>query len=131
MRLFLFPKICYTILMNAQLLETNKAKLLAEQKRLKTILAHGSKADSKFPGGRKPNYTEVGSEEGENAQESEQFGDDLSVDEDLEARLKLVDAALVRIGNGTYGKCVVDGEQIDEARLNAEPAAATCIKHSK
>ena len=117
--------------MNKQLLETNKAKLAAEQKRLKIILKHGSKADAEFPGGRKPNYEEAGTEESENAQESEQFGNDLSVDEDLEARLKLVDAALGRIQDGTYGKCVVDGEEIDEARLNAEPAAAACIKHSK
>jgi len=116
--------------MNKQLLETNQAKLLAEQKRLKTILTHGSNVDAEFPGGRKPKFAEVGTEQSENAQESEQFADDLSVDENLEARLKLVDAALARIADGTYGKCAM-GDEIEEARLLAEPAAATCIKHAK
>ena len=48
---------------------------------------------------------------------------------DLEARYDTVLAALARIEKGTYGKCEVCGEKIEEARLVADPAATTCITH--
>ncbi len=119
--------------MNKSLLEENKKKLLAEQKRLKQVLSHEGKFEGKgeFPGDYKPQFTEAGSEEGENASEVEQFQNDLSVTEDLEDRLTLVESALKRIENGSYGKCTVGGEEIEESRLQAEPAAAACVKHSK
>lgn len=116
--------------MNNQLLEDNKAKLLAEQKRLRAILGHESKEDSEFPGGHKPNFMEIGTEQGENAAEVEQFVNDLSVTEDMSKRLVKVEAALARIADGTYGKCSF-GDDISEARLSAEPAAETCIEHAK
>ncbi len=117
--------------MNDVLLKENKAKLLDEQKRILAMLKRDDIADSEIPGGFKPKFKEVGSEEGENAFESEQFANDLSVMEDLDARLKKVRGALARIENGTYGKCLINGEEIEEARLLAEPAAETCIQHSK
>lgn len=42
------------------------------------------------------------------------------------AELKAIDAALVRLENGTYGTCVRCGGPISEARLNAVPHAAVC-----
>lgn len=47
----------------------------------------------------------------------------------LEAKLKQVTAALLRIEAGTYGKCRVCGDAIEEARLGANPAAETCMTH--
>ena len=117
--------------MNKQLIEENKTKLVAEQKKLNSILKRDTNLDSEIPGGHKPKFDEVGSEEGENAFESEQFGNDLSVIEDLEMRLTKVESALKRIEDGTYGKCLIGGEEIEEARLRAEPAAEACIKHAK
>ena len=38
-----------------------------------------------------------------------------------------VDAALARLDAGTYGLCERCGQQIGEARLDALPAARTCI----
>lgn len=38
-----------------------------------------------------------------------------------------IDAALVRLDDGTYGKCVDCGEQISSERLEALPAAARCM----
>ena len=131
MRLFLLPKIVYTYFMNTKLLEENKAKLLEEKNRLSIMLKKDDVVDSEIPGGHKPKFNEVGSEEGENASESEQFGNDLSVTEDLEDRLMQIEAALQAMENGSYGKCLVGGEEIEEARLRAEPAARTCVKHSK
>lgn len=116
--------------MNKTLIEENKAKLIAEQKRLKSILGHNTTTDAEFPGGHKPQFMEVGTEQGENAAEVEQFANDLSVTSDIDARLKKVEAALVRVEDGTYGICSM-GEEIEEARLRAEPAAETCVAHAK
>lgn len=44
-----------------------------------------------------------------------------------EERIKRIDAALARIENGTYGECVSCGEPIDPRRLEADPAAASCL----
>ncbi|MCC2322574.1 TraR/DksA family transcriptional regulator [Cellulomonas xiejunii] len=45
-------------------------------------------------------------------------------------RLAEVDAALARMDAGTYGRCAVGGETIDDARLEARPTATTCVGHS-
>ena len=45
------------------------------------------------------------------------------------AILAAVRAALRRIEDGTYGLCVVDGEPIDEKRLEAVPWTPYCLKH--
>jgi DnaK suppressor protein len=42
--------------------------------------------------------------------------------------LTLVRDALKRIENGTYGKCIACGRQIEAARLEAVPWAAYCIE---
>ena len=46
-------------------------------------------------------------------------------------RLEKINAALQSIDEGTYGKCVVCGKEIEQKRLDAEPAAMTCIEHSR
>jgi DnaK suppressor protein len=43
------------------------------------------------------------------------------------AEIAAVDAALVRIEEGSYGECVDCGAHIAEARLKAAPEAARCI----
>ena len=47
----------------------------------------------------------------------------------LQARLSDVDSALKKIEEGTYGKCEVCGEKIEENRLEANPSAKTCKEH--
>jgi RNA polymerase-binding transcription factor DksA len=118
-------------MISQNLIEENKRKLLDEQKRLLGILNREDIKDGKgeFPGDFRPKFEELGNEDAENASEVENFGNQLSVTLDLEARLKKVENALERIKNGTYGKCI-EGDEIDEARLRAEPAAETCIKHA-
>lgn len=118
--------------MNDQLLQECKEKLLAEDKKIRTILGHQDKVDGKgeFPGDYKPEFPELGSEEGENASEVEQFANDLGVTTDLEAKLTKIKSALERIENGTYGKCT-QGDDIEEARLRAIPEADTCVAHAQ
>jgi len=42
--------------------------------------------------------------------------------------LEAIEAALSRMETGTYGQCVVCGEPIPEARLEAQPSAAACVE---
>ncbi|GAB3590300.1 hypothetical protein GCM10027446_04720 [Angustibacter peucedani] len=43
-------------------------------------------------------------------------------------RLRDVEAALVRLADGDYGRCEVCGEPIDPERLVARPTARRCIR---
>ena len=45
--------------------------------------------------------------------------------------LAQIQAALERIENGTYGRCVVDGEPVEPARLEAVPWAPYCARHQR
>jgi RNA polymerase-binding transcription factor DksA len=115
-----------------ELISENKKRLLEEQKNIRGILNKEDLKDGsgEFPGEFKPKYDEVGREDGENAVEVENFQNQLSVTKDLEDKLAKVEAALLRIEDGSYGKCAM-GDEIEEARLKAEPSAETCIKHAK
>lgn len=45
--------------------------------------------------------------------------------------LELVNAALARMGDGSYGKCLACGRPIEPARLEAIPWAEYCLKDQK
>jgi len=53
---------------------------------------------------------------------------DLSILEQVESELADVEHALRRLEDGTYGTCEACGRPIDEARLEALPAARFCLK---
>lgn len=102
--------------------ESYKRKLLAEEHRLMNGLTHAD-ANAQEMTDQPP---------GDAADESvcgdlkeEQFRN-AEMDWNL---LRQVREALQRIENGTYGKCIVDGAPIDEARLNAVPSTPYCRKH--
>src|SRR6476659_9379866 len=61
----------------------------------------------------------------------EELGTNVPLVSDLQKRRKEIKAALRRIKDGTYGTCEECGEDIDLARLEANPAAATCIRHAE
>jgi DnaK suppressor protein len=52
---------------------------------------------------------------------------DYTLEENSENVLSAIDAALLRIVDGTYGKCVNCGKEIGEERLAALPWATLCI----
>lgn len=59
----------------------------------------------------------------------EGYEENTAILKDLEIRYNDVLAALSRIEAGTYGVCEVSGDEIEEDRLNADPAASTCKAH--
>ena len=59
----------------------------------------------------------------------EELAERSGIGAELEERLLDVNRALKKIKDGAYGVCEVSGEQIEEDRLRANPAARTCKKH--
>ncbi len=64
------------------------------------------------------------------ADQEEEYENRVPLEKSLEGRMEEIDAALGRIKSGSYGKCEVGGEEIPEARLQANPAARTCVEHA-
>ena len=59
----------------------------------------------------------------------EEYEDNTAVLKQLEIRYNEVRNALERIKNGSYGICEISSEHIEVERLEANPAARTCIAH--
>lgn len=53
-----------------------------------------------------------------------------AVTDQARASLQEVEAALARVGDGTYGVCEVCGRPVSAARLQARPTARTCVDHA-
>ena len=66
----------------------------------------------------------------EMADQEEELENAAGIEYNLESRLRDINEALEKIRHGKYGLCAVGGEEIDEARLRANPSSPTCIKHS-
>jgi len=110
-----------------KILEGEKSKLLKE-------LATIGKKNPTSPNGWEAVETNLDSDsadENEVADEIEELGENEAILDKLASQLRLVEQALEKIKKGTYGKCDICGEEIPEARLNANPASLTCIKHTK
>lgn len=63
------------------------------------------------------------------AEAIESYENNESVVASLKTELNEIDRALEKITAGTYGTCEVGGEEIEEDRLKADPAARTCKAH--
>ncbi|HYF10249.1 MAG TPA: TraR/DksA C4-type zinc finger protein [Candidatus Paceibacterota bacterium] len=61
----------------------------------------------------------------------EEFGNNAGIVKQLEIRYNEIKDALRRLEEGTYGVCRVCNAPIEEARLEANPAAATCLAHKE
>lgn len=64
------------------------------------------------------------------ADQIEELATNTPLVEELELRHKDIEEALEKIDNGTYGACEECGEAIPADRLEANPAARTCIAHA-
>ncbi|MBP6884970.1 MAG: TraR/DksA C4-type zinc finger protein [Candidatus Pacebacteria bacterium] len=64
-----------------------------------------------------------------NADRFEDYEEKTATLKPLQERLDQVEKALAKIETGSYGECVVCGNEIEAERLNANPAAETCIAH--
>lgn len=114
----------------------NKFKKQLEEE-LKLVEVEMSKVGRINPSNSKdwePVETDMGSDPADSndvADEMESFGENRAILGKLELQFNDIKDALERIRKGTYGKCEVGGEDIPEARLEANPSAKTCVKHAK
>jgi DnaK suppressor protein len=110
-------------------LEDLRANLEAERDSLDEELAeHGRKVGKDWQG-----TSESGGEEADPtdaADNIEELAINVPLVEELEKRHKEIDSALEKMDKGTYGHCDVCKEPIDIDRLEANPAAATCVTHA-
>ena len=104
---------------NKLFLIKQKRALLKEKKRLEKDLEQ----TKKFP--------QFGDSEEANASEVELFEKYKGLEKRLKAQLEEVKKALERMEKGKYGVCEQCKGLIEDGRLKAYPAAATCVKHSK
>lgn len=70
-------------------------------------------------------------DEEEVAEKIESYEENNAILEQLEIKVNEIKAALEKIEDNTYGICNVCGKQIEEERLEANEAAATCMAHMK
>jgi len=61
----------------------------------------------------------------------ESYEENTGILKQLEIRYNEVKNALEKIKRGTYGSCELDQKPIELKRLEANPAATTCIEHMK
>lgn len=112
-------------------IEDMQALLAAEKDQLEEELAsHGKKVNGDWEGS---SATAQSGEIDPNtvADQIEELATNIPLVEELEGRYRQVLAALKRIDEGKYGKCEVCGKEIPGDRLEANPAAATCIEHAE
>ncbi len=109
-----------------------KEKLLREKTLLEEELSTVGERDLRNPDDwvvASADMDVSGSDPSEQADAFEAFGENAGILHNLEVRYANVRNALTRIDDGTYGICSVCGEDIEEERLEANPAADTCIAH--
>lgn len=108
-----------------------RKKLEEEKARLEEELKTVGRRNPAVPGDWEPIPSEVGMESDiiDQADVVMSREGNAAILADLEARYDTTLEALKRIKDGTYGKCEVCGKTIEEKRLEADPAATTCIEH--
>jgi RNA polymerase-binding transcription factor DksA len=109
--------------MNDAFLAEQKKKLLEEKKRIENQLSTRSKKSTHEADEREAQYTDYGDTVEDNAAEVAAYDVTVNVEKTLEEQLERVNAALQRIGNGTYGRDEKSGQPIGEERLRANPTA--------
>lgn len=108
-----------------------KLRLEEERQRLEAELETVGRRNPANPADWEAVPQEVGQEADENdlADKQEGYSENAAILHELEPRYNAVLSALKRIEDGSYGTCAVGGEAIEAARLDADPAAATCVAH--
>ncbi len=123
--------LCYNEVMDTKLF---KEKLLEEQEILRKELESVGRVNPDNPADWEPRPTDtsfLAADPNEVADNIEDFEQNTAILKQLEIRWNAVKNALERIEKGSYGVCEISGEPIETRRLEANPAARTCLKHKE
>jgi RNA polymerase-binding transcription factor DksA len=111
-----------------------KDKLEKEFKTLEAELRSVGHRNPDNPKDWEPSSGEVdinASDAADIADNIESYESNTAILKPLEIQYNDVKLALDKIKNGTYGTCEIGGESIEKSRLEANPAARTCVAHMK
>jgi len=108
-----------------------KTRLEEEKNRLETELADVGRRNPSNPSDWEatPDATGEEADPNDTADQLEDYSTNAAILNDLEIRHTEVESAIARIENGSFGTCSVCDGDIEEERLNADPAANTCLAH--
>lgn len=118
--------------MRKELIEQLKTKLAEEKLSIEKELESFAKKDENIQHNwdvKHPNRENGNMEE--EADETQEYDNLLSLEHSLELKLRDVALALEKIERGNYGKCEKCGKEIEEERLLAYPEAKLCIECNK
>ncbi len=113
---------------------TFKEKLEEELKTLETELKTVGRINPNNPGDWEATPGDVdvtNADPNDVADNMEEYEGHTAILKQLEIRYNEVKTALERIKNNTFGMCTVCHAKIEEKRLEANPAATTCIQHKE
>jgi DnaK suppressor protein len=113
--------------MNKAFLEKQKKKLEAEKEEIKGELKNITEK-GEISNHFKAKYPHLGDTEEDNAEEVEEYIENLDLEGHLEDFLRNIKNALLRIKQKKYGICQRCGKKINKARLEAYPAATLCVR---
>ena len=114
-----------------EFLNEMKQVLLDRRGKIEKQLQGFAQADPNQKFNYNSNFPEFGDKEDENAAEVAAFESNLSLEETLEQSIEMINKALKKIENGTYGICEKPGEPIGEARLRIMPTATKKVPEKK
>ena len=105
-----------------------RSLLIAERDEVRRLLKESDTA------GQDDRVAEVESEAEDNADAAlalTEEGEDDALAESLRDRLDVIERALARLDDGTYGRSIRSGEPIPDERLEADPAAELTVEEAR
>jgi RNA polymerase-binding transcription factor DksA len=112
--------------------ERFKEKLEAEKAHLEAELSNVARRNPENPSEWIPMPNERDSSQADEnivADSIEEFEENTAIANSLDSRLKDVRSGLDKIKHGVFGICQICKKEIEEDRLEANPAARTCKEH--
>lgn len=110
--------------------ETLRAELQTVEKELKTVGRKNPANPADWEA--KPDKMDImPADSNEVADSIESYEENTGILKQLEIRFNEIKSALDRIKTGTYGLCETCQKPIETKRLEANPAATSCVKHMK
>lgn len=116
--------------MNKEIITKLKEKLLEERGLVEEELSSLGHKNPDLEGDWTTNFPSFGderTEQDENADEVEEYENELPMEYALETRLQNINLALEKIEGDNYGICEHCGEPIEDRRLEIEPSARTHV----
>ena len=108
--------------------EQARRDLTEERRRLVEL---GNFADEQRPDPAEEQEGAAGQHAADYGSEVEEQMENQGLSDEARRQIGEIDAALTRLDEGTWGRCVVCGKDIDGERLEALPYAARCREHQE